>query len=89
MNVLVDTSIWALALRRRRSGLSSDERTLALELTDLIRDDRVLMVGPIRSSAHPSRHPRSWLIPRPASTPGQLSAGHRPCRSSTFSPARW
>ena len=48
MNVLVDTSVWPLALRRRRSELSSDEKALTRELADLIRGDRVLMIGPIR-----------------------------------------
>jgi predicted nucleic acid-binding protein len=48
MNVLVDTCVWSLALRRRRSGLSEQERLLSLELTDLIRDNRILMTGPVR-----------------------------------------
>jgi predicted nucleic acid-binding protein len=48
MNVLVDTNVWSLALRRRRDGLSPSERALALELADLIRDDRIVMVGPVR-----------------------------------------
>ncbi len=44
MNVLVDTSVWSLALRRPKpkSNLSTSE------LTELIREGRVLMLGPIR-----------------------------------------
>lgn len=48
MSVLVDTSVWSLALRRHRSKLTTDEKNLTRELADLIRNDRVLMIGPIR-----------------------------------------
>ncbi len=48
MKVLVDTSVWSLALRRRPADLSAEERRLADQLADLIRDDRVVMIGPIR-----------------------------------------
>ena len=48
MNVLVDTSVWSLALRRRSSSLSSIERAQMAELTELIRDDRVLLIGAVR-----------------------------------------
>ena len=44
MNVLVDTSVWSLALRRRRT--SSNE--IVAELVKLIREGRVLMLGAIR-----------------------------------------
>lgn len=44
MNVLVDTSVWSLALRRRRGGVSAEAR----ELTELLREGRVEMIGPIR-----------------------------------------
>ncbi len=44
MNVLVDTSIWSLALRRRQAR-ASDETA---ELVELIREGRVMMLGPIR-----------------------------------------
>ena len=44
MNVLVDTSVWSLALRR-----SSPRGTPAeVELVELIREGRVLMLGAIR-----------------------------------------
>lgn len=42
--VLVDTSVWSLALRR---GTPNDG-TLERELTELIREGRVAMVGPVR-----------------------------------------
>ena len=49
MNLLVDTSVWSLALRRRPSAiLSGDERRLVAELSEAIRDGRVVMIGPIR-----------------------------------------
>lgn len=35
MNVLVDTSVWSLALRRRRSELASDGKALTRELAFL------------------------------------------------------
>lgn len=48
MDVLVDTSVWSLALRRRASVLSQSEYTLQQELTDLIMEGRVVMIGPVR-----------------------------------------
>jgi len=44
MKVLVDTSVWSLALRRKRQGKSSK----AEELRNLIADRRVQIIGPIR-----------------------------------------
>jgi hypothetical protein len=44
MNVLVDTSVWSLALRRRRGAPSAETR----ELTELVREGRVEIIGPIR-----------------------------------------
>lgn len=44
MNVLVDTSVWSLALRRRSPRGTAEER----ELEELIREGRVVMLGPIR-----------------------------------------
>ncbi len=43
MKVLVDTCVWSSALRREESNLE-----LASKLKDLIRDGRVVMIGPIR-----------------------------------------
>ena len=48
MMVLVDTSVWSLALRRRQKHLSPEAETLKGELTELIREGRVRLIGPIR-----------------------------------------
>jgi predicted nucleic acid-binding protein len=48
MMVLVDTSVWSLALRRKPEHLSVPERRLTEALADLIRDGRALLVGPVR-----------------------------------------
>ena len=48
MKILVDTPVWSLALRRREGKLSSDEQKLKQALNELIRDARVVMIGPIR-----------------------------------------
>ena len=44
MKVLVDTSIWSLALRRTKEESSRIRR----ELEGLIADHRVVMIGPVR-----------------------------------------
>jgi predicted nucleic acid-binding protein len=46
--VLVDTSVWSLALRRRPEVLSDPELRLTQALAELIREGRVQMLGPIR-----------------------------------------
>jgi hypothetical protein len=48
MRVVVDTSIWSLALRRARSALNPAQEKLRQELAELIREDRARMLGPIR-----------------------------------------
>ena len=48
MRVLVDTTVWSLALRRRAGVLNEEQALLRQELTDLIADDRVAIVGPVR-----------------------------------------
>lgn len=48
MNVLVDTSVWSFALRRRPEDLSLPETSIVAELRDLIRDSRARLIGPIR-----------------------------------------
>jgi len=48
MMVLVDTSIWSLALRRRPKHLSPEGETLKGELAELIREGRARLIGPIR-----------------------------------------
>jgi predicted nucleic acid-binding protein len=47
MKVLVDTSIWSLALRRS-APCSSEEKILVDNLHELISQDRAVMIGPIR-----------------------------------------
>ncbi len=44
MKVLVDTSVWSLALRRDAPAHGAHER----ELRELLREDRIVMLGPIR-----------------------------------------
>ncbi len=48
MNVLIDTSVWSLALRRKNESLSTNERFLVAELSELIREGRVRMIGLVR-----------------------------------------
>jgi len=42
----VDTTIWSLALRRQRP--KPNERVLIEELSELVREMRVVLIGPIR-----------------------------------------
>lgn len=46
--VLVDTTIWSLALRRKPHDLSASERHLVDEWAALVRGGRAVMSGPIR-----------------------------------------
>jgi predicted nucleic acid-binding protein len=48
MNILVDTSAWSLALRRKGEGLNAMERLLVSELSELIREGRARIIGLIR-----------------------------------------
>jgi predicted nucleic acid-binding protein len=50
LKVLVDTSVWSLALRRRKGteGQNQQEQRLAAALAQAIQDGRVAMVGPVR-----------------------------------------
>ncbi len=49
MRLLVDTSVWSLALRRKEAaGFSPEEQKLKAELTQAIQDGRVAMIGLIR-----------------------------------------
>jgi predicted nucleic acid-binding protein len=48
MSILVDTSVWSLALRRRRRHLTSSEHAVVAELADLTREGRVRIIGLIR-----------------------------------------
>ena len=44
MNVIIDTSVWSLALRRQRSSANPQAR----ELAELVREGRATMLGPVR-----------------------------------------
>ncbi|MFO7766132.1 MAG: hypothetical protein R6V33_06850 [Pelovirga sp.] len=44
MNVLVDTCIWSLALRRKKS----EQDAVVNELGELISEGRAQLIGPIR-----------------------------------------
>ena len=48
VTVLVDTTVWSLALRRRRVALSAAERGLVRELESLLAEGRVLLAGAVR-----------------------------------------
>lgn len=48
MNILVDTSIWSLAFRRKPTDLNSIEQSLVQELRDLIQEDRAQLIGVVR-----------------------------------------
>jgi predicted nucleic acid-binding protein len=48
LTVLVDTSVWSLALRRRSRSLSPTEELVRDELAELIREGRAQMIGPVR-----------------------------------------
>ena len=48
MTVLVDTTIWSLALRRRPGDLSAVERRLVSAWKSLVRANEAALVGPVR-----------------------------------------
>lgn len=48
MTVLVDTSVWSLALRRQSKDLNSEQKQITQELTELIREARARLIGPVR-----------------------------------------
>jgi predicted nucleic acid-binding protein len=48
VNVLVDTSVWSLALRRARGHLKPTEKTIVAELAELIKEGRAKTIGLIR-----------------------------------------
>ena len=48
MNVLIDTSVFSLALRRKNETLSTNETHLVAELSELIREGRTRMIGLVR-----------------------------------------
>jgi predicted nucleic acid-binding protein len=48
MDVLVDTTIWSLALRRRRTSANGAGELARLEFAALVEEDRVRMIGAVR-----------------------------------------
>jgi len=48
MMVLVDTSVWSVALRRQAGQLTAGEGAVREELAELIREGRAGLIGPVR-----------------------------------------
>ena len=48
MKALVDTTVWSLALQRRRGDLSQTERALVLAWRELVREGGAAIIGPVR-----------------------------------------
>jgi predicted nucleic acid-binding protein len=48
VNVLVDTSVWSLALRRKAEDLSAGENIIVAELSELVKEGRARIFGLIR-----------------------------------------
>ena len=48
MQVLVDTSVWSLVLRRRSGPTQPNQLAAMSRLKDLIADGRTLIIGPVR-----------------------------------------
>lgn len=48
MKVIVDTTVWSLALRRRSTDLAADERRLVAEWAELVKEGRVGLLGIVR-----------------------------------------
>jgi predicted nucleic acid-binding protein len=48
MRVIVDTSVWSLALRRRRRDLAPPERAMTLLLRDMIVEGDAVLLGVVR-----------------------------------------
>jgi predicted nucleic acid-binding protein len=48
MRVILDTSVWSLALRRRAGALEAADRMVALHWRELVRDGRAALIGAVR-----------------------------------------
>jgi hypothetical protein len=46
--ILVDTSVWSLALRRRPEHLNDAEQKIVSDWTQLALEGEVVLIGPIR-----------------------------------------
>ena len=64
MNVLVDTSVWSIALRRRKQKLSSSlgDYFITEELKELIKEMRVVIIGLIRQEILSGISDRSHFV---------------------------
>ena len=68
--VLVDTSVWSLALRRKEARLNDNQRSLKNALSELVSFHNAKVIGPIRQEVLSGiRHRAQFLKIR-----GQLSA---------------
>jgi predicted nucleic acid-binding protein len=52
MNVLVDTSVWSLALRRKTESLNATEIFIVADLSELVREGRARLMGLVRQELH-------------------------------------
>jgi hypothetical protein len=48
MNVLVGTSVWSLALRRKTASLNATEKFIVAELSEIVREGRARLIGLVR-----------------------------------------
>jgi len=48
VNILVDTSVWSLAIRRSPDRLDGEQSRIKEEMEALVAEGRVEMIGPIR-----------------------------------------
>jgi predicted nucleic acid-binding protein len=48
LNVLVDTSVWSLALRRKSRDLNPKEKVIVTDLSELVREGRARLIGLVR-----------------------------------------
>jgi len=48
MNVLVDTSVWSLILRKQSKPLTQRENTVKIIFQEYLENSRIQMIGPIR-----------------------------------------
>jgi predicted nucleic acid-binding protein len=48
VKVLVDTSVWSLALRRKNEAINAAEKLIVAELTELIGEGRAAIIGLVR-----------------------------------------
>jgi predicted nucleic acid-binding protein len=48
MNVMVDTSVWSLALRRKTESLNASEKFIVADLSELVREGRARLIGLVR-----------------------------------------